>query len=59
MNMAEATSLSSPAVQLIASRGQEQARCCMGWKDKEHRRKKARGATERGVCVNAMAGLPY
>lgn len=34
------TSLLSPAVQLRASRGQEQAGRCMGWKDKEHHREK-------------------
>ena len=31
---------SAAAVQLSASRGQEQAGRCMGWKDKEHRREK-------------------
>lgn len=36
----EATSLFSPAGQVRASRGQKQARRCMGWKDKEHHREK-------------------
>jgi len=36
----EAPSLPSPAVQLSASRGQEQDGCSMGWKDKEHHREK-------------------
>lgn len=55
----EATSLPSPAVPLGASRGQEQARRCMGWKDKEHRREKQKGATVHGVYVNTEAESSY
>lgn len=48
------------AVQHHASRGQEQAGCCMGWKDKEHRREKKRGVQlVHGVYVNAEAELSY
>lgn len=51
MNMAgKHQACSCPAIQLSASRGQEQARCCMGWKDKEHRGEK-RGVQQ---CVEYM-----
>jgi len=49
----EAPSLPSPAVQLSASRGQEQEGCCMGWKDREHHREKRWGASMLEVYVNA------
>lgn len=55
----EAPSLPSPAVQLSASRGQEQGGCCMGWKDQEHHREKRGAHLYVGECVNAQEQLFY